>query len=162
MYRSDGNDVWVHDAKLEALKEIVEQLDGTPLLVAYDFEFDKERILRTFKDAVLLTPENSVQFKRDWNEDKIRIGLCHRASAGHGLSLQKGTGHMCEYGLTSDAELYIQFLKRIHRSGRKTTVFNHIIIAEGTIDEDVFPMYLDPKIGTQEEVLRRVQVSFSN
>ncbi|ESQ85448.1 hypothetical protein AEAC466_04595 [Asticcacaulis sp. AC466] len=158
MFREDGKDVWIHDAKIEALKELVERLDGTPLLVTYDFEFDKERIMRAFKDAVLLTPTNSMQFTRDWNADKIRVGLCHRASAGHGLNLQKGTGHMCEYGLTTDAELYLQFKKRLHRPGRKTTVFNHVIISEGTIDEDVFPMYLDPKIETQERVLEHVRI----
>jgi hypothetical protein len=125
--------------------------------VAYTYQFDVERIMGAFPDAVLLRPENAAETMKLWNQDKIPILLAHRASAGHGLNAQKGTGHMCEYGLTTDAELYLQFLKRIWRSGRKTTVFNHVIIAEGTIDEDVFVDYLDPKIATQIRVMQSVE-----
>ena len=158
MYREDGEDVPIHDVKLAALEDLVAKLNGTPLLIAYTYQFDLQRICKAFPKAKVLTPENAVEFKRLWNQDKIEIGLAHRASAGHGLNMQKGTGHMCEYGLTSDAELYLQFLLRIRRPGRRTTVFNHVIIAEGTIDEDVYPMYLNPKIETQESILRRVQL----
>lgn len=160
MYREDGEDVWVHDAKIDALKILVERLNGTPLLVAYTYQFDVERIMKAFPEAVLLRPENAKEFTRRWNNDEITVGIAHRASAGHGLNLQKGTGHMCEYGLTSDAELYLQFLKRLWRPGRRGTVFNHVIIAEGTIDEEVFPDYLDPKIETQRRVMEEVKVSF--
>lgn len=160
MYQESGDDVWVHDVKLEALKLLVERLDGKPLLVAYDFEFDAQRILKAFPGAVLLRPENAVDTVRRWNRDEIGLLLAHRASAGHGLNMQKGTGHMCEYGLTSDAELYQQFLRRIQRSGRRDTVFNHVIIAEGTIDEDIFPRYLDPKIAEQARIMSAVRVSF--
>jgi len=162
MYQEDGNDVHVHDEKLDALKDLVERMNGAPLLVAYTYQFDVQRICQAFPQAVVLTPENAVETKRLWNDDKIALLLAHRASAGHGLNLQKGTGHMCEYGLTSDAELYLQFLKRIRRPGRKTTVFNHVIIAEGTIDEDVFPMYLDPKIAVQDRILEAVALRMSN
>lgn len=159
MYRDDGEDVFVHDEKIEALKDLVERLDGSPLLVAYTYKFDVERICAAFPQAVVLAPENAVETVRLWNEDKIAILLAHRASAGHGLNMQKGTGNMCEYGLTSDAELYLQFLKRILRPGRKTKVFNHVIIAEGTIDEDVFPSYLDPKIETQDRILAEMRMA---
>jgi hypothetical protein len=159
MYREDGEDVPIHDVKIQALKELVGRLDGTPLLVAYTFEFDKARICKAFPKAVVLTPENAVECKRSWNQDKIEMLLAHRASAGHGLNMQKGTGHMCEYGLTSDAELYIQFLRRLRRPGRKTTVFNHVIMASGTIDDDVFPTYLDPKIEEQDRILAAVRLT---
>lgn len=160
MYQEDGNDVWVHDVKIEALKTLVERMNGVPLLVAYTYKFDVDRIMSAFPQAVHLTPKNAVRVVKDWNDDKIPLLLCHRASAGHGLNMQKGTGHMCEYGLTSDAELYLQFLKRILRSGRRFTLFNHVIMAEGTIDEEIFPDYLDPKIDTQKRVMAAVQVSF--
>lgn len=162
MYQEDGAGVWIHDVKIEALKLLVERMNGVPLLVLYTFQFDVERIMSAFPEAVHLRPENAVATVKAWNQDKIPLLLAHRASAGHGLNMQKGTGHMCEYGLTTDAELYLQALKRILRSGRKTTVINHVIIAEGTIDEDVFPEYLDPKIETQIRVLEAVQVSFQN
>ncbi len=162
MYRETGDDVFIHDVKLDALRTLVERLNGTPLLVAFTYEFDAERILAAFPQAVRLKPENAVDVVRRWNRDEIPILLAHRASAGHGLNAQKGTGHMCEYGLTSDAELYLQFLKRIWRPGRRFPVINHVIIAEGTIDEEVFPNYLDPKIATQARVMGAVQVSFEN
>jgi hypothetical protein len=158
MYDAEGNDVWIHDSKIDMLRELVESLDGTPLLVAYDYEFDVNRILKAFPQAVRLCPENAVESKRLWNLDKIPLLLAHRASAGHGLNMQKGTGHMCEYGLTTDAELFIQFCKRLQRPGRKTTIFNHIIMAEGTIDEEVYPMYLDPRIETQDRILQAIRL----
>lgn len=160
MFREDGEDVWIHDAKIEALKELVQRMNGVPLLVLYTYTFDVERIMTALPKAVLLRPENAVETVRLWNEDKIEVLLAHRASAGHGLNMQKGTGHMCEYGLTSDAELYLQALKRLLRSGRRGAVFNHVIMAEGTIDEEVFPSYLEPKIETQTRVMEAVRVSF--
>lgn len=162
MYREDGEPVWIHDVKIDALRLLVERLNDTPLLVAFTYEFDAERIMSAFPDAVRLRPGNAVDVVARWNRDEIPLLLAHRASAGHGLNMQKGTGHMCEYGLTSDAELYLQFIKRISRPGRGSTVINHVIIAEGTIDEEVFPNYLDPKIAVQTRVMQSVQVSFDN
>lgn len=162
MYQEDGNDVAIHDVKIDALRELLMQLDGTPLLVAYTYQFDVERICRAFNYAVVLTPENSRQVVRDWNADKIPLLLAHRASAAHGLNMQKGTGHMCEYGLTSDAELFEQFRKRIHRSGRKTKVFMHVIMAEGTIDEEIYPIYLDPKIAVQNQILAETYLKWKS
>lgn len=162
MYQEDGNDVWIHDVKIEALRLLVERLNGTPLLVAYTYQFDADRILAKFPQAVLLRPENAVETVKAWNRDEVPLLLAHRASAGHGLNMQKGTGHMCEYGLTSDAELYLQFIKRICRPGRNTKVFNHVLIAEGTIDEQIFPRYLDPKIEMQLRVMRETQVTFGD
>lgn len=158
MYREDGEDVPIHDLKIEALKDLADRLDGEPLLVAYTYEFDKARICKALPQTVVLRPENAVETKRRWNAGEIQILLAHRASAGHGLNLQKGGHHMCEYGLTSDAELYYQFLKRLHRKGQKHTVFNHVIIAKGTIDEDIYPDYLDPKMATQKAILDEVRL----
>jgi hypothetical protein len=158
MYQEGGDDVFIHDAKIDALKELVERLNGTPLLVAYTYKFDVERICKALPFARVLTPDNAVDFVRDWNADRIPLALAHRASAAHGLNMQKGAGHMCEYGLTSDAELFIQFLKRLLRPGRLTTVLNHVIIAEGTIDEAIFPMYLNPKIEMQNRILERLRI----
>lgn len=158
LYNGDGDDVWVHDAKVEALGELVERLNGTPLLVAYTYEFDVDRICRAFPKARVLRPDNAVETTRLWNADKVPLLLAHRASAGHGLNMQKGTGHMCEYGLTTDVELYKQFSKRLHRPGRKSTVMNHVIMAEGTIDEKVYPMYLDPRIEMQNRILEAVKL----
>jgi hypothetical protein len=158
MYREGGEDVFIHDGKLEALEKIVEKIGDAPLLVAYDYDFDLKRIRRRFPDAVVLNEGNPRECVKKWNAGKIKMLLAHRASAGHGLNLQFGSNHMCEYGLTSDLELYLQFLKRLQRPGQTCVVFNHVIIAEGTIDEDIFPDYLDPKKETQDQVLTAVRV----
>lgn len=161
MFQEDGNDVPIHDGKIDALRTLVERLDGQPLLVAYTYTFDVTRILKEFPKAMLLRPENAVETKRRWNAGQIEILLAHRASAGHGLNLQKGGQHICEYGLTSDAELYEQFRKRLHRPGQTGPVWNHVIIAEGTIDEQVYPMYLDPKLQEQSRILGAVELDLT-
>lgn len=161
MYNSAGEDVWVHDEKIKELKNLVEELDGTPLLVAYTYEFDVDRIMKAFPDAVKMTPKNAVNFVKDFNEDKIILGLAHRDSCAHGLDLQKGTGHMCQYGLTPDLEAYLQFLYRIRRSGRKIPVCDYIILAKGTIDEKIFPEYLEPKNQVQDEILSALEISLN-
>jgi hypothetical protein len=158
MYQEDGEDVFVHDAKLEALERIVEETEGEPLLVAYSFQFDLARIQRKFPNAVVLNETNPRETKRLWNEGKIPMLLAHPMSAGHGLNFQFGGNQMVWYGLTADLELYQQFRKRLHRPGQTKPVFNHMIIAEGTIDEKILPVFLDPKAELQDEVLRAVRV----
>lgn len=158
MYQEDGNDIPIHDIKLEALQQVVDETDGAPLLVAYTYQFDLDRILKRFPKAVVLNETNPRETVRKWNAGQIQMLLAHRASAGHGLNLQYGSNHMVEYGLTSDLELYLQFLKRLLRPGQQFTVFNHVIMAEGTIDEDVFPIYLDPKDATQRRIMEAVRV----
>lgn len=156
-YRDDGNDVWIHDRKLEQLIELREQIDE-PLLVAYSFRFDIDRIRRRFKKALVFNQGNIRENKRRWNEGEVDMMLIHPASGGHGNNLQFGGNRLVWYGLTSDLELYLQLNKRLHRPGQTETVFNHHILAKGTIDEDIMPIYLDPKTATQDRVLDLVRV----
>lgn len=158
MYQESGEDVFIHDAKLEALERIVEETEGEPLLVAYSYEFDLRRIRRKFPNAVVLNEGDPREIKRRWNEGKIPMLLAHPMSAGHGLNFQFGGNQMVWYGLTADLELYQQFRKRLHRPGQTKPVFNHMIIAEGTIDEKILPVFLDPKAAVQDEVLAAVCV----
>lgn len=162
MYQEDGNDIPIHDLKLEALRDLINRLAGDPLLVAYTYKFDVDRISKAFPKAVVLTPENAVGVKKRWNAGQISVLLAHRASAGHGLNLQKGGAHMCEYGLTTDSELYDQFRKRLYRPGQTRTVYNHVIIASGTIDDDVYPQYLEPKAEAQDRILSSVRLNHSD
>lgn len=162
MYREDGNDVHIHDAKIDALADVVEQVNGAPLLVFYTFQFDLRRIRKKFPKAVVLNEGDPRDIVKRWNAGQIDMLLAHRASAGHGLNLQYGSNHMVEYGLTSDLELYLQARKRLQRPGSTAErIFNHIIMAEGTIDEDIFPLYIDPKTETQDRILAAVKVSMS-
>jgi hypothetical protein len=140
MYQEDGNDVPIHDEKLDALESIIEEANGAPVFVAYGFKFDLRRIKRKYPKAVVVNDTNPRDTKRRWNNGEIPILLAHPASAGHGLNFQYGGNISVWYGLTHDLELYQQFNKRLHRPGQLNTVFNHHIIAACTIDETLLPI----------------------
>jgi SNF2 family DNA or RNA helicase len=138
------NAVKVHDAKLTVLDSIIEEAAGKPVLVAYSFQFDKEAILKRYKQC--REYGDTPNCKRDWDEGKIPIMLVHPASAGHGLNFQHGSNIAVWYGLTWSSELYQQFIKRLHRSGQEADkVFLHRIIAKGTADENILPVLRDRK-----------------
>ena len=132
--------VHIHDAKIDALKELVEELAGTPLLVGYEFRHDLARLQKEFPDAPYIgsgvTADQAKQIEKDWNANNTPILFAHPASAGHGLNFQKGNAmHVAWFSATWDYELYDQFNKRVFRQGNKaTTVFNHVFIVEDTID----------------------------
>ena len=133
IYGSDHNAVHIHDAKLEALEEIIEAADS-PVLVFYNFQADKDQILAKFKDARLLTNDKDIE---DWNKGKVPILLAHPASAGFGLNLQDGGHIMAWYGLPWSLEQYLQAVARLQRQGQKYPVMVYHIIAAGTVDEQV-------------------------
>ena len=126
--------VHIHDKKLEALESIVAEEGRNPILVAYSFKFDLERIRKRFPHAVVF--EEEPDFVKKWNAGKIQLALAHPASIGHGLNLQYG-GHIAVwYGLTWSLELYLQFNKRLPRPGQPHPfVTVHHILAHGTNDE---------------------------
>lgn len=158
MYDEDRRDVWIHDEKLDALEQIIEDANGAPVLVAYSFEFDLARITKLFKKAVIFGRGGDVRKQKEsWNRGEIELMLAHPASVGHGQNIQYGGNISVWYGLTPDLELYQQFNKRLHRSGQTKTVFNHHIIARGTYDEKILPL-LTKKDATQSEILDSVRV----
>jgi SNF2 family DNA or RNA helicase len=131
----------VHDAKTEALVDLVEQLQGTPLLVAYEFQHDLERIQRVFKDAPCLTGMTGPKLDRvidAFNRGEIPVLLAHPMSAGHGLNLQEACHHVCYYGLGWDLDTFHQLYKRVWRQGQPSNrVFVHRILADNTLDKTV-------------------------
>ena len=133
IYGTDHRAVHIHDAKLEALEEIIEAADS-PVLVFYNFQADKDQILAKFKDARLLTNDKDIE---DWNEGKVPILLAHPASAGFGLNLQDGGHIMAWYGLPWSLEQYLQAVARLQRQGQKYPVMIYHIVAAGTVDEQV-------------------------
>lgn len=161
MYREEGR-VSIHDRKLDALENIIDEANGTPVLVAYSYKFDLERIRKRFKHAVVFDEGDPRETKARWNEGKIQLLLAHPASVGHGQNLQYGGNISVWYGLTPDLELYQQFNKRLHRSGqRHANVVIHHIIAKGTFDEKILPI-LAKREATQDEVIRAVHLSIGN
>lgn len=156
LYRGDEKEVIeIHDAKLDALEMIIEQAQGRPVLVAYEFQFDLLKIKKRFPKAVVLNQESDVV--RKWNSGQIQLLVTHPASAAYGLNMQKGGNISVWYGLTWSLELYQQFNKRLHRSGQNNAVVIHHILAEGTFDERQYKA-LNIKGATQDSVTDSVRI----
>ena len=129
----------LHSEKIEALKELLEELAGKPLLVAYHFKHDVARITEAIPEAKLIETE---QDEDDWNQGKILCGIVHPASAGHGLNMQDGGHHIAFFSLWWNLEHYMQVIDRIGpvrqaQSGYDRRVFVYHILARGTNDEAV-------------------------
>ena len=134
IYDDEGNIVEFHDRKLDALEDIIESANGKPLLVAYWFKHDLQRIKKRFVVREIKTSKDII----DWNNGDIPVAVIHPASAGHGLNLQAGGSTLIWFGLTWSLELYQQTNARLWRQGQSsgTVVIEHII-AKGTIDERI-------------------------
>lgn len=138
--QDDGEWRQVHDEKLEALTELVDELDGQPLLVAYWFKEDAKAIMRKFPKAVMLPSDKTQgQVQADWNAGKIQMLLVQPQSAGHGLSLQHGGNNLCFYTVDWNAEYYEQVIERLGptrqaQSGYKRMVYVHRLLAANTWD----------------------------
>lgn len=138
-----------HDKKLDALEDIITELDGEPVLVFYCYKHDAARIKERFGGRQIATDKDIA----DWNDGKISVGFAHPASIGHGLNLQFG-GHVCVwFGLTPDLELYQQANARLARTGQKKQVIIHRILAKGTHDLHVAKL-LEKKEFSQEDLLQ--------
>jgi SNF2 family DNA or RNA helicase len=124
----------MHDEKLDALEEVVEEAFGKPVMVFYGYRHDLERIQAKFKHARTLKTPKDIE---DWNAGKIKMLVLHPASAGHGLNLQAGGNIMVWFGLTWSLELYQQAVARLMRQGQTQAVILHRLIMTGTMDEDV-------------------------
>jgi len=136
VYDSDKNYHIVHDLKIEALKEIVEDANGKPVLIAYTYRHDLERImiaLKSYKPKQLKIDQDI----KDWNSGKIQVMVMHPASGGHGLNLQAGGNIIVWFGQTWSLELEQQFNARLDRQGQKDVVIIHKLVASKTLDQDV-------------------------
>lgn len=143
----------IHDKKLDALEDLIEGANGKPLLIAYWFAHDLERIKVRFKVRAIKTNKDI----EDWNNGIIPVAVIHPASAGHGLNLQAGGSTLVWFGLTWSLELYQQTNARLWRQGQTSeTVVVHHIIAKDTIDEDVMRA-LKAKDKTQNDLINAVK-----
>lgn len=153
VYSDDESVIQIHDRKLDALEDIIESMNGRPLLVAYWFKHDLERIRKRFEIREI---KSSADIS-DWNSGKIPVALIHPASAGHGLNLQNGGSTLVWFGLTWSLELYQQTNARLWRQGQTadTVVIQHII-SKGTIDEQIMKA-LKSKDTTQAALIAAVK-----
>lgn len=150
VYDENGDVVEIHSLKLEALDRVIEEANGAPVLVAYSFQFDLEKLRKRYPKAEVVGEAANLQ--KRWNNGEIPILLAHPASAGHGLNLQYGGCITVWYGLNWSLELYQQLNKRLHRPGQKESVIIHHIVAEGTVDERVMEV-LPEKDATQDALV---------
>lgn len=154
VYDSENKAHIIHDKKLDALEDLIEGANGKPVLVAYGYKHDLERIKERF-------PVRQIQSSKDiedWNDGKIPIAVIHPASAGHGLNLQSGGSTLIWFGLTWSLELYQQTNARLYRQGQRDTVIVHHIITKDTIDEDVL-LALTKKEKTQDALIDAVKAN---
>jgi SNF2 family DNA or RNA helicase len=144
----------IHDEKVAMLKEMVEALQGKPVLIAYHFKPSLVRLLKAFPGAVVMDPKGKCITK--WNKGKIPILLVHPQSAGHGLNLQHGGHNIIMYDMPWSLENYKQLIGRLARQGQKFEVIVQRLICEGTMDE-VVAKSLDKKDATQEDMFRMLR-----
>jgi len=151
----DRNWTLIHDYKIQALDSVLAEAEGEPVIVAYNFRCDLERLQTMYPHGELLTDSHSIEDR--WNRGEIQLLFAHPKSAGHGLNLQHGGRILCFFGLTWSLEDYEQMIERIGptrqlQAGTPRTVFVHRLICRSTVDELV-----TRRLGTRasvQEVLR--------
>ncbi len=153
IYNADHKTLFFHNRKLDALEDIIEAANGQPVLVAYWFKHDLQRIRERFTVREIRTSQDIA----DWNAGKIPVACIHPASAGHGLNLQSGGNTLVWFGLTWSLELYQQTNARLWRQGQKAeTVIIHHIVIENTIDQQILAA-LERKDTTQSALMDAVK-----
>ncbi|GIN37812.1 DEAD/DEAH box helicase [Heyndrickxia oleronia] len=153
VYDEERNIVNIHDSKIEAFMELIEGLNGKPALVFYNFQHDRERLIKALsKTSLRIRDLKTPQDETDWNNRQIDILLAHPASAAYGLNLQQGGNHVIWFGLNWSLELYQQANKRLHRQGQTEKVIIHHLAVVGGVDEDVAAA-LENKTNTQDQLM---------
>ena len=138
IYSEERNVVAIHNCKIDAFMELIEQLNGQHTLVFYNFKHDCVRLLKALEKTNLRVRVYSrPQDEIDWNNGEINVLLAHPASCGYGLNLQQGGHHAIWFGLTWSLEQYEQANKRLHRQGQEYPVVVHHLIVQDGMDENV-------------------------
>jgi SNF2 family DNA or RNA helicase len=145
----------IHDLKLQACKELIEEANGEPVLIAWTYQHDRDRLLKYLKTY----KPRELKDKKDideWNASKIQVLMMHPASGGHGLNLQFGGHIIIWFGQTWNLEYYDQFNARLPRSGQKHKVIINRLVAYETYDQNVIKSQL-VKGTTQDRLLEAVK-----
>ena len=147
----------VHGCKIEAFLELIESLQGKSVLVFYNFQHDRIRILKALEKLKLRVRElHTTEDEDAWNRHEVDVLLTHPASSAYGLNLQQGGNHVIWFGLTWNYELYTQANKRLHRQGQEEKVIIHHLVSSGTRDEDVM-LALEKKDDVQNWVMESLK-----
>lgn len=148
VYDESKKVVAIHDEKIEALRELKEELNGEPLMVCYWFKSSLDRLKKAFPKAVVM--DKAGKCIKPWNEGKIEMLLINPGSAAHGLNMQKGPGHdVAFFDLVWSRELYEQVIGRVARQGQKQLVRVHHLLVLGSADELVYDTLVDKGAGQE-------------
>lgn len=158
VYSNEGEVVPVHNCKLDAFLELIEQLNGEHALVFYWFQHERDRIVTALKDTGLrVRVYESPDDEQAWNAGEVDVLLAHPVSCGYGLNLQAGGHHCIWYTLPNWAlEIFQQANKRLHRQGQKYPVISHLLITQGGVDQDVLAS-LQSKGDGQEALMQALK-----
>jgi SNF2 family DNA or RNA helicase len=163
----EGGSTQVHDAKLDALADLVEEQSGQPVLVAVAFVHEVEAIREVLAKVLPkgtkvpylgggVTRLEADRIMADWNDGETPVLLAHPTSVAHGLNLQSGGHTVCWFGLTWNLEEHIQFNARVYRQGQTKPVVIHYLTAKDTVDESIAAA-LSSKSDLQSAILNRLK-----
>ncbi len=161
----EGGEAWshIHEAKTEAVEELVEELQGKPALISYEYRHDLERLQKAFPGAPHIGGGVSASvfrdIERDWNKGLVPVLLAQPQSVAHGLNLQGTSAAVIEHSLTWDLEVREQLIRRVWRQGQKEKVVVHSVVARKTVDELIVKM-LAKKDRTQQNLLDALKSHF--
>lgn len=159
VYDTEGRTLRIHDKKLDVLEDLIEAANGKPLLIAYWYKHERDRIQERFRVREILTTKDI----DDWNAGRIPVALLHPAAVGHGINLQQGGSTLIWFGLTWSLELYQQTNARLWRQGQQHAVVIQHLVTTGTHDEDVMRALERKDMGQAaliEAVKARMEVSY--
>lgn len=154
IYDDQRNATWIHEAKFEALSDLLGELQGKPVLLFYNFVETVERLVMQFGAKVIKGDATEAQREvlSAWNRGEVPLLAAHPASAGHGLNLQDGGHHIIWFDPTYDLEHYLQANARLHRQGQKNTVYVHRLVARSTLEQAIIKR-LEGKDRMQSDLL---------
>jgi len=144
--------VHVHDKKLEAYQELIDELQGDPAIVVYQFDADYERMNARVPGVKFTGAKNPEEIKAMWDAGKISVLYVHPQSAGYGLNMQRGGCTMIWFGLTYNYEDYAQTIKRIDRQGQTRPVTVYHLVTAGTLEDQVILKVLGEREAGQEHL----------
>lgn len=155
VYDESKKIVAIHNEKIEALRELKEELGDEPLMVCYWFKSSLARLKKAFPNAVVM--DKAGKCIKPWNDGKIDMLLINPGSAAHGLNMQKGPGHdVAFFDLVWSRELYEQVIGRLARQGQKQLVRVHHLLVAGSADELVYDTLVDKGAG-QERLFKFIR-----
>ena len=154
IYDDAQKPTWLHEAKFEALSDLLEELQGKPVLIFYNFVETALHLAERFGAKLIkgAASETQRELLQAWNRGEVPIIAAHPASAGHGLNMQDGGHHIIWFDPTWDLEHYLQANARLHRQGQKYTVYVHRLVARGTLEQAIIKR-LEGKDKMQSDLL---------